>query len=142
MEHGTQAEQGPDAGGARLIVSVERWVLFSALGLSALAFVLWRTPHALGSAAAGGLLAFLNLLLSRRTVAGILWGSHRTRAALSVAVVFKMGLLMAAIWAAVQLLGFDPIGVALGFSAIVIGIVGGSVYAPLDRRTDRAQPGQ
>lgn len=142
MEHGAQAERGPDAEGARLIVSVERWVLGAALGLSVLAWVLWRTPHAMGSAAAGGLLAFLNLLLSRRTVAGILWGSHRRRAALGVAVVFKMGLLLAAIWAAVQLLGLDPLGVGLGFSAIVIGIVGGSVYAPLGGRTDRAQPGQ
>ena len=124
------------------MVSVERWVLIAALGLSMLAWVLWRTPHAVGSAAVGGLLAFLNLLLSRRTVAGILWGSRRTRTALSLALVFKMGLLMAAIWAAVRLLGLDPVGVALGFSAIVIGIVGGSVYTPLAGRADRAQPGQ
>jgi fucose permease len=124
------------------MVSVERWVLIAALALSALAWALWRTPHGVSSAAAGGLLAFLNLLLSRRTVAGILWGSRRTRTALSLALVFKMGLLMAAIWAAVRLLGLDPVGVALGFSAIVIGIVGGSVYTPLAGRADRAQPGQ
>ena len=63
MEHSTQTEGRPDAIGAHVIVTVERWVLVSALVLSALAGLIWCTAHAVGSTALGGLLAFVNFHL-------------------------------------------------------------------------------
>ena len=125
-----------------MIAMVERTVLFAALGLAAVAVFVWRTPHGVGSVAAGGLLAFLNLIVLRRTVSGIFTGSQGKKAALSVVLFFKMGLLLAAIWAAVSVLGLDPVGVGLGVSALVIGIVGGALYAPQEQPTDRGQPGR
>lgn len=145
MEHSTNSEQGelgPDPLGAQMILTVERWVLGAALVLSALALILWGTPHAAGSAAVGGLVAFLNLLVLRRTISGILGGSQRKRVALVVTLCLKMGLLLVAIWAAVQVLGFDPIGVGFGVSALVVGILGGTFFAQQRQRPDQVQPGR
>ncbi len=115
----------------RLLALVEWWVLASALALTVVAGLLWRTPNAVGSAAAGGLIAVLNLLVLRRTVAGFFEGAGPGRqAALSVVLFLKMGLLLAAVWAAVRFLGFSPVGVAVGVSAIVVGVVGGTLHAP------------
>lgn len=119
---------------ARLMSTVEWWVLGSALFFTLLAGLLWRTPNAIGSAAAGGLLAVLNLLVLRRTVAGFFDGSSPAKqAALSVILFLKMGVLLAAIWASVALLGFSPVGVGLGVSAIVVGVVGGTLQTPRQR---------
>lgn len=126
---------------ARLLSMVEWWVLDSALVLAIVAGLLWRNPYAVGSAAAGGLLAVLNLLVLRRTVAGFFaegTGPGR-QAVLSVVLFVKMGFMLAAIWAAVRLLGLSPIGVALGVSALVVGIVGGTLHqAPQLRNASRA----
>lgn len=125
-----------------MIATIERWVLGSALVLAALAFLFWRTPHAAGSASVGGLLAFLNLLAVRRTVSGILGGAQSKRVALVVALCLKMGLLLIAIWAAVRVLGFDPIGVGLGVSSLVVGILGGTFFAQRRQSLDQVQPGR
>ena len=122
------------------MASVEWWVLGSAIVLTAAAGVLWRTPHALGSVAAGGLLAVLNLVVLRRTVAGF-WsssGSPARQVGLAVVLFLKMGLLLGAIWAVVKLLGFSPIGVGMGVSATVLGIMGGTLAAPQQRNAKRA----
>jgi hypothetical protein len=125
-----------------MIVQVERWVLGAAIVLSAAAGLLWGSPHAVGSTAAGGLLAFVNLVAVRRTVVGILSGSSTARVALGVVLVSKLGLLLAAVWLTVRVLGLDPAGVALGLSALIVGIVGGTLLAPSAQVTDRASPGQ
>lgn len=125
-----------------MMSTVERWVLGSALVLVALAFLIWRTPHGAGSTAVGGLLAFLNLLAIRRTVSGILGGSQSKRVALIVALCVKMGLLLVTIWAAVRVLGFDPIGVGLGVSSLVVGILGGTFFAQQKQGSDQALPGR
>ena len=138
MEHSTQTEQGPDTVDVRTIAVIERWVLASALVLSALAWLLWGTPHAAGSAAAGGLVAFVNLLVLRRTISGILVGSQRKRVALVVALCLKMALLLVAIWAVVRVLGFDPIGVGFGVSALVVGILGGTFFTQHRQSEDQA----
>ena len=124
-----------------MILVVERWVLVSALALSALGAVVWRSPAGVGAVAAGGLMAFINLLVLRRTVSGILAGTRGKRLVLSVALSFKMGALLAAIWVAVRVLGFDPIGIGLGASALVVGILGGTLFAS-PQRAGRAQPGR
>lgn len=142
MGHSAENEgAGPGVIDGELVLSVERWVLLSALGLSALAAVLWRSPESVGAVAAGGLVAFINLLALRRTVSGILGGTTGKQIALSVALFFKMGALLAAIWVAVRLFGFDPVGVGLGVSALVVGILGGTVFS-LPQRAGRAQPGR
>ncbi len=125
-----------------MIAVVERSVLFAAIALAVLAGVLWQSPHAVGSAAAGGLLAFINLIVLRRTVLGILGGSTARRVVLSVALSFKMGLLLAALWVAVRVLGLDPAGVGLGLSALIVGIVGGTMLAQQPQVTERVNPGQ
>lgn len=141
MENGTQADQGPgsDAVDEDILVAVERWVLVSALVLSAVAGLLWKTPMAVGSAAAGGLLAILNLLVLKRTVRGILWGSAAKKTTLGIVVCLKMAVLLATIWAAVRLLGLEPLGVALGVSALVVGIIAGTLLTQ-PQITGRAQP--
>lgn len=142
MENGTQVEErgGPDVLDARILSAVERWVLVSALALAAIAAGIWQTPLAVGSAAAGGLIAVLNLAILKRTVQGILWGTRRTKTALSVVLFFKMGLLLTTIWAAVRLLGLEPVGVAMGVSSLVMGIIGGTLVAGQQQVGDRAQP--
>lgn len=125
-----------------MIASVEKLVLFAALGLALVAAFLWRTPHGVGSVAAGGLVAFLNLVILRRTVNGIFGGSRGKRAVMSLALFLKMGLLLATIWAAVHVLGLDPVGVGFGASSLVIGIVGGTLFVPQQQRTDRVEPGR
>jgi hypothetical protein len=122
------------------LVRVEQWVLCSALLLVMMAALLWRTSHGVGSTAAGGLLAVFNLAVMRRTVGGFLHASVGKQAGLSVILVFKMGLLLTAVWAAVRVLGFDALGVALGVSALVVGIVGGTVHAMQHEQVSRAQP--
>lgn len=141
MEHGTQAEEGsgPDVIDTRVLTTIERWVLFSALLLSVIAGVLWQAPFAVGSAAAGGLIAVLNFWVLKRTVRGIIWGSVGTKTALSVVLFLKMGLLLVSVWAAVRVLGFDPVGVALGVSSLVVGIVGGTL-ASQQQLEERALP--
>lgn len=143
MENGAQVEQGsgPDAVDEGVLVVVERWVLVSALVLAVVAGIVWKTPLAVGSAAAGGLLAVLNLLVLKRTVQGILWGSAVKKTTLGIVVCFKMALLLATIWAAVRLLGLEPLGVALGVSALVVGIIGGTLMSQ-QQSADRAQPGR
>ena len=125
-----------------VLSTVERFVLFTALGIAALAGLLWGTAHAVGSAACGGLLAFVNLLVMRRMIGGMLRGSSTKKAAMSVALVLKMGLLLAAIWAAISVLGLDVIGVGLGLSALVLGIVGGTLFASPQQNADRVRTGQ
>jgi len=124
-----------------VLIAVERWVLFSALFLTALAGVLWKTPLAVGSAAGGGLIAVLNLMILKRSVEGILFGSRKKKVTLGLVVCFKMALLLATIWAAVRVLGLEPLGVALGVSALVMGIIIGTLGAQ-QQSTDRAQPGR
>ena len=140
MEHCPQSEQGRDALDSGLLMAVERWVLFAALALTAVAALSWRTPEATGSAAVGGLLAVLNLTVLRRTVAGFLGSSVGKQAALSIVLVLKMGLLLAAVWVAVRVLGFDALGVALGMSAVLVGIVGGTLAFGQQAQNTRAQP--
>lgn len=124
----------------RLLALVEWWVLASAFALTAIAGLVWRTPNAVGSAAAGGLIAVLNLLVLRRTVAGFFEaGGPGKQAALSVVLFLKMGLLLAAIWVAVRFGGLSPIGVGIGVSAIVVGVVGGTLHAPLERSAKGAE---
>ena len=94
---------------------------------------------AVGSAAAGGLLAILNLLVLKRTVRGILWGSAAKKTTLGIVVCLKMAVLLATIWAAVRLLGLEPLGVALGVSALVVGIIAGTLMTQ-QQITERAQP--
>jgi len=81
----------------------------------------------------------LNLLVLRRTVAGFFDGAGPAKqAALSVVLFLKMGLMLAAIWASVALLGFSPVGVGLGVSAIVVGVVGGTLHTPKLQSADEA----
>ena len=143
MEHRAQTQEGsgPDVVDVRVLGTVERWVLVSALVLTVIAGGVWWTPLAVGSAAAGGLIAVLNLMILKRTVQGLMWGSTGTKAALSVVLLFKMGLLLTTIWAAVRVLGFEPVGVALGSSALVVGIIGGTLRSQ-SQSADPAQPGQ
>jgi len=143
VEHRAQTQEGsgPDVVDVRVLGTVERWVLVSALVLTVIAGGVWWTPLAVGSAAAGGLIAVLNLMILKRTVQGLMWGSTGTKAALSVVLLFKMGLLLTTIWAAVRVLGFEPVGVALGSSALVVGIIGGTLRSQ-SQSADPAQPGQ
>jgi hypothetical protein len=141
VENNSQAERGSDGLDLRFIEGIERWILLTALVLAAASLVLWQTAHGVASVATGGLIAFLDFLILRRTTTGIFEGSQRKRAALGVALMLKMGLLLAAVWAAVSVLGFDPVGVGLGVSALVIGIVGGTLFTPQESN-DQAQPEQ
>jgi hypothetical protein len=124
-------------------VAIERWVLVSAIALTAVAGLMWRTPLAMGSAAAGGLLASLNLLALRRLVGGIIAGGTRNgvKALLAFLLFLKMGLLLVAIWATVRFLGFSPVGVGFGASALIVGVIGGSLYSPQGRSVKRANIG-
>ena len=141
MENGAQTGR-EERGLTSIISTVERFVLFTALGLAAFAGLFWGTFHAVGSVACGGLLAFVNLLVMRRMIGGMLQGTNTKRAAMSVALVLKMGLLLAAIWASISILGLDAIGVGLGLSALVVGIVAGTLFVSPQHNTDRIRTGQ
>ncbi len=138
MENSAQIEQGTGLDIGVLSV-VERWVLLSALFLTVLSGVFWQTPLAVGSTAAGGLIAVLNLLILKRSVEGILFGSQKKKITLGIVVCFKLTLLLTTIWAAVRVLGLEPLGVALGVSALVMGIVIGTLGAQ-QQSTERVQP--
>jgi hypothetical protein len=121
---------------SRLLTVVEWWTLGSALVLTVVAAVIWRTPDAMGSTASGGLIAVLNLLVLRRTVTGFFESPGPGKQAALAAVLFlKMGLLLGAIWAVVRLLGFAPLGVGIGVSALVLGVVGGTFSAAPSTRS-------
>lgn len=128
MENSTQDKEGSGILDTEIVSTVEKSVLFSALALSLIALAIWQTPNAVGSTAAGGLIAFLNLLVLRRTVRGILKGSSGQRVIMSLVLMFKMGLLLAAVFASVFVLGFDPLAVGLGASSLFIGVLIGSFY--------------
>jgi hypothetical protein len=46
------------------------------------------------------------------------------------------------IWAAIRVLGLDPVGVGFGAGALVVGIVGGTFFVPQHQHVDRVEPGR
>lgn len=93
--------------------------------LTGAAFLLAGAPVAIG-AAVGGALSLLNWIALRWVGRQLTSGAVRQKRAAGVLLALKMGVLMVLCWFLVTKLGVDPIGLMVGLTGLVLGVVLGS----------------
>jgi|GEM_PF-3351772 len=101
----------------------------AAFAFTALAVVLWGAGREALATGLGGSLAVLNWLGVRWLGARLLGGarpgqSGRRKALLAVLFGLKFGVLIGAVWVLIRRAGLDPAALALGYSALVAGLLG------------------
>ncbi len=110
----------------RIIDTITIWTGAFALPLIAFAYLSGGLERASG-AAAGAALAFVNWLVIRFVAAGLMRRGDRSRGTLMSVLVAKIGFVLAG--AAVMLRVFDPTGLVIGVSVLVLGMFGGALHA-------------
>lgn len=131
------AERGRAAAAAdrsvhRAIAIISRWVVGLSLLLVGVAFFAWGAGAALG-AAAGGALASTEWVLSAAIGRRVAAAGDRTRVVWALLFAVKSVATFGS--AALSLLFLDARGLALGFGALAVGLIGGAIEAQL--RADR-----
>jgi hypothetical protein len=102
------------------------WTLGSALGLTVLCWLV--RPQGLGGAVAGSAIAIVSALVMARLVRALMGAGESSRAILALLLMGK-SLLVLGGTAAVLFFGrVDVVGFALGVSALVVGVLGGSAH--------------
>lgn len=81
-----------------------------------------------GSAAVGAIIAVANFYLFGWIADQVVKGSVRKRTGLMFLLVVKMGALMALIYFLISRHWIEPIGFMVGISALVIGVIVGSIH--------------
>lgn len=115
---------------------IGQWTLGSAFGLTVLCGVL--RPQGVTGALAGSLVAILSVFLMTLLVRSLVKASENTRA---IVALLLMGKSLVVLGGAAAFLFFghvDVVGFALGVSALVTGVLGGSAHAFLTEPTDSA----
>ncbi|MDQ3033244.1 MAG: hypothetical protein M3Y87_12570 [Myxococcota bacterium] len=119
----------------RIIDTITIWTGAVALPLIVLAYLSGGVERASG-AAAGASLAFVNWLVLRWVMAGLVrrhggaalpGGQAVGQGTLMAVLVAKIGFVLAG--AAVMLRVFEPTGLVIGVSALVLGMFGGALHA-------------
>jgi hypothetical protein len=105
---------------------INRTLLALAFGLSALAFGVWGTERGI-AATVGAIVALLNWFALRWLGTRIASGTTNQRAAVSMLLVGKIGVLMALTYVLINKLQLDPIGLCLGLGVLFLGPVLGSL---------------
>lgn len=114
---------------------VPRYVTMSALALTALAFVLGGVTVGVG-AVVGGTVAVLDAFAMVWLAERMLEGAAAMRGFAAVLLGVKLVAVLAICWALMARWGVDPIGFAVGLSAIVVGVLyAGIVYASSEMQT-------
>ncbi len=112
-------------------------VVGAALALTLLATLLWGVGLEALATSLGGTLAVLNWLGLRWVVARLLGtrpaGGGRRKLLLAGLFVVKFGLLLGAVWALIRWAGLEPMGLALGYSALVVGLLGAAFLSGRER---------
>jgi hypothetical protein len=97
------------------------------LALSVLAVLLWGAGDRALAAALGGTLAVGNWLALRWLVGRLLAPARDRaprRARLAVLFGLKIGVLFGGAWLLIRHVGLDPLALAVGYSALVVGLFG------------------
>lgn len=110
----------------RIIDTITIWTGAFVLPLVAIAYLSGGIERASG-AAAGAALAFVNWLVLRFVAAGLMRRGDRGHGTLMSVLVAKIGFVLAG--AAVMLRVFDPTGLLIGVSVLVLGMFGGALHA-------------
>jgi len=109
----------------------------AAFAFTTLAVVLWGAGRETLATGLGGSLAVLNWLGLRWLGARLLGArpvqGGRRKALLAVLFVLKFGVLIGAVWALIRRAGLDPAALALGYSALVAGLLGAAFLAARER---------
>ncbi len=114
---------------------IPRYVAISAALLVALAFVLGGAVTGLG-AAVGGIVAVLDAFAMLWLAQKMLAGAPAMRSFAAVLLGAKLIVVLAICWALLARWGVDPIGFAVGLSAIVVGVLyAGLEYAQGEMQT-------
>ncbi|NMC70518.1 MAG: hypothetical protein GYA57_10695 [Myxococcales bacterium] len=112
-------------------------VVGAALAFTALAVLLWGAGREALATSLGGTLAVLNWLGLRWLGARLLGArpvrSGRRKALLAVLFVLKFGVLIGAVWVLIRRAGLDPAALALGYSALVAGLLGAALLPARER---------
>ena len=102
--------------------NIERISLLLLAAATGVALLVAELPMALGTAV-GGLLGVANFYLLRRLMAGIVAsGSQPKKAMLSFVLLFKFGLVGAAIFLVMTFLPIDAVGLMIGVTTVVVSI--------------------
>jgi hypothetical protein len=107
-------------------------VIGAAIVLSIVGVLLWGFgPEALATSL-GGTLAVVNWLALRWLISRLLGATPvqggRRRVVLAVLVGLKLAVLIGAIWALVRWAALEPLPLALGYSALVVGLLGAALF--------------
>lgn len=108
----------------------DRAVVGAALALAVLAVLLWGPGDRAIATALGGTLATANWLALRRLVGRLLRPVRETsprRAWTAVLFGLKIVVLFGGTWFLIRFVGLDPPALALGYSALVVGLLGAAI---------------
>ncbi|MEL6177755.1 MAG: ATP synthase subunit I [Myxococcota bacterium] len=127
--------------GHQFLDLLEGWMAIVGALATASTMVFWDLELSLGCLV-GWWTVQLNIAVVRRLMRAMLAGGTHHRLA-AVALGFKMIALLGGVWAALKFLPIAPVGFLLGFTAVLTGLVIGSVvWAPRqgDRGAQRQPP--
>jgi len=112
-------------------------VVGAALALTLVGTLIWGVGREALATSLGGTLAVVNWLGLRWVVARLLGarpaGGRRRTLLLGTLFVVKFGLLIGIVWALIRWAGLDPLGLALGYSALVVGLLGAGMLVGRER---------
>lgn len=111
---------------ARILETISRWSALLALPLVAIALAAGGLDVAIG-AVAGAALAIVNLRILAWVVSVLARTGERAGPRLSLVLVTKTGFVL--MMASVLVRIFDPTGLILGVSVLVLGVIAGVVHA-------------
>ena len=112
-------------------------VVGAAVALSAVGTLLWGFGREALATGLGASLAVANWLALRWLGVRLLGlkpaGSWRRRVVLAIVFALKLVVLIAAIWVLIRWAGLEPFALALGYSALVVGLFGASLLWSRER---------
>jgi hypothetical protein len=121
-----EARKAPATAAADLLV------VGAALLLTALAAGIWGLGRQALATSLGGTVAVGNWLALRWLTARLMSGAGRRRGVLAVLFGLKIVVLLGAVWALVRFAALEPLPLALGYSALVVGLIGAGFLAGRD----------